>query len=253
VNARSGQLASRADPREDMIKKPRSPRLSLTLIFLLALVVPACTPETVEVTRIKIMERRVIERVIVTVEVTRIQQIVVTPKPTSTNIMSPGVSPTAEASPSPPPSTPTSASRPTAAGTTPPATSARKAGESLLATLEDTEQTLLPLVHALNSDPLPVDEIIALYGTIRGAPTLAIPEDAGELQSMYARYRDQIDNVLGQSTDLLTHLSQIQSGQANQTEVRPTDLALAREAASAATSTVEGLMREVEAYLDGLP
>jgi hypothetical protein len=107
----------------------------------------------------------------------------------------------------------------------------------------------LSLVQALNSDPLPIDLTIQLYDTLNAAPTLSIPESEAVLLSVHVRYREQINNTLVQGTDLYNHAVAIQSGEANQTEVSPTHLALARDAASAATSTLQGLIRELEEFL----
>lgn len=226
------------------------------LIMLLMITLSACKTETIEVTRIKIMERRVIERVLVTVEVTRIQRVVETPQPTSTQegLVPPNATVTLQLSPSPPTATATLAlPRPTAAATATPVSSGKQVAERLLTALRDTEQTLLSLVQALNSDPLPADYIIGLYNTLQSAPTFTIPQGETEVLSVYIRYREQIDYVPAQATDLYAHLAEIQAGEADQTEVNPTHLALAREAASAATSTIQGLIRELGTYLAAQP
>ena len=80
-----------------MISRFRALAAFLTLANLLTVALSGCTTETVEVTRIKILERRVIERIIVTVEVTRIERIVETPKPKPEG----DVSPVASATPRP--------------------------------------------------------------------------------------------------------------------------------------------------------
>jgi hypothetical protein len=179
--------------------------------------------------------------------VTRIQRIIETPTPTLDDL---SLRPTP--SPSPPPLTPTPApvieDQPTAA-----TFSARGSGERLLAAVGDMEQTLLALVQDLNSDPLPVAHVLELYAAIRAAPTLEIPAEEDVLLAIYTRYREQVDYVLGQATDLNTHLQAIESGEATQTEVSTTHLALARNAASDSTSTLQGLARELEAYLASLP
>ena len=239
-----------------MHKRARVLSVLAALIMVLAITLSACEPETIEVTRIKIMERRVIEKVLVTVEVTRIQRVVETPRPTSTReglvppelSVTPSISPTlltATATPAPP--------RATAAATATPVSSGKQVGERLLVALKDIEQTLLSLVQALNSTPLPAEQIIGYYNTLQSAPTFTIPQGETELLSVYIRYREQIDYVPAQSTDLYTHLSRIQAGEASQTEVNPTHLALARAATSAGTSTVQGLIRELEAYLAAQP
>jgi hypothetical protein len=206
---------------------------------LLSLVLCACQTDTIEVTRLVIKERRVIEKVIVTVEVTRIQRVVETPEPTP-DAFGPG---NPEPSPSPTP-TPTSAPRPAPAATAPP----RSNANTILAALKNMEQTLIPLVQALNSDPLPGAYIIQLYDTIRSAPTFDVSGDEPAIQSVYTRYREQVDYVLGQGADLYNHLVKIESGEADQTQVSPTHLGLARDAASTGTSTVQGLIRELENY-----
>jgi hypothetical protein len=226
------------------------------LIMLLMIALSACTTETIEVTRIKIMERRVIEKVLVTVEVTRIQRVVETPRPTSTQegLVPSNATETPQLSPNPATATATPAlPRPTALATATPVSSGRQVAEGLLTALQDTEQTLLTLVQALNSDPLPADQIIGLYNTLQSAPTFTIPQGETELLSVYIRYREQIDYVPAQASDLYAHLAEIQAGEANQTEVNPTHLALAREAASSGTSTVQGLIRELETYLAAQP
>ena len=224
------------------------------LLLLLTLALSACQTKTIEVTRIKIMERRVIERVIVTVPVTRIHTVVQTPTPTRGPLVPLNGTPSPELSPSPSPVTPTPAAPQANPATTPtPSFSGQETGEQMLAAVKDMEQTLLSLVQALNSDPLPQTQVIALYDAIQGAPTFSIPEDEAELQSIYMRYRAQVDYVLGQANDLYTHLVKIQSGEAEQTEITPIRLSLARDAASAGTSTVQGLIRELETYLSSLP
>jgi hypothetical protein len=107
-------------------------------------------------------------------------------------------------------------------------------GEFLLAALRSTEQTLLSLVQAVNSDPLPIDQTIQLYDALRSAPVLAVPDNQATLHSIYLRYREQIDYVLGHGTDLYAHAVKIQTGQAEQTQVSPIYLGLARDAASSA-------------------
>lgn len=235
-----------------MAHRPQSRFILLMLVALLTL--SACQTRTVEVTRIKIMERRVIERVIVTVEVTRIPRPTATPRPTPNDVLpldgvaTPTASnpptPTATAAPPPPP-----APQPTA----PPVSSARQTAEELLAGLKSTEQTLLLLVQALSSDPLPVPTIVTLYDTLRNAPELSIAEGDVELQSIDVRYREQLDFAVSKGTDLYNHLAAIQAGEAEQTEVSPIHLALAQEGASGATSNVQALIRELESYLATLP
>jgi hypothetical protein len=238
-----------------MTTRPHTLPRTLLLITLLTVALPACKTETIEVTRIKIMERRVIERVIVTVEVTRIHHVVETPRPTLDALAPPNPNDDVNLTPLPslPPPTVTPAPpRPaTAATETPP--SAQALGERLLVAIKDIEQTFLSLVQALNSDPLPRPRIIELYAALQLAPTFTLPADEAELQSVHARYREQVDYVLDQSADLYIHLVQIESGQATQMEVSPTHLALARNAASASTSTLQGLIRELEGYLASLP
>jgi hypothetical protein len=226
----------------------------LLWVTLLTIVLSACTTETIEVTRIKIMERRVIERIEVTVEVTRIQRIVETPKPvlatvtTSTNTVDLTPSPSA----TPPTPTPT-ATRRAPAVTATPRSSARQTGERMLAAVKDMEQTLLSLVQDLNSDPLPRAQIIGLYDAIRAAPTLSVPENDAGLQSAYARYREQVDLVVGQGADLYNHIAKIESGEAEQTQVSSIHLSMAQDAASTGTSALQGLMRELETYLASQP
>jgi hypothetical protein len=219
----------------------------LFTVILLTTLLSACQTKTVEVTRVTVKERRVVEYVKVTVEVTRVQRVVETPEPTMDD---PALQPTA--SPSPPPPTPTPApvieAQPTVE-----TFSARGSGERLLTAVSDMEQTLLALVQDLNSDPLPGAHILELYAAIRAAPILDIPEEEGVLLAIYTRYREQVDYVLGQAIDLNTHLEAIESGEATQTEVSTTHLALARNAASDSTSTLQGLARELEAYLASLP
>jgi hypothetical protein len=224
------------------------------MILLLGIGLSACVTETVEVTRVKIMERRVIERVIVTVEVTRIQRLIATPRPSPADIGPDAPTRTPEPSPGTPTASPTP-TRPSPTPGTPPPTvpSASRLGESLLAALQNAEQILLPLVGALNSDPLPVDQTVELYNTLRGAPTISVPEEEAELASIHSRYREQIDITLTQGNDLYNHLVQIQAGQANETQVSPIHLALARESASTATSTVQALLRELEVFLAAPP
>jgi hypothetical protein len=248
----------------------RSLALAMTLIFTLLLAAllsgcrAECEPETIQVTRI--LERRVIEKVLVTVEVTRIHRVVETPKPTAAGVVPPqGDDATPPASDSSSttatPATPTPSPPATAAPVSPRVTSTavtstartRRLGEELLTATRDAEQTLLALQQALNSAPLPIDVTIEMYGVLGDAPTFSIPEGEVELQSFYIRYREQIDHALVQATDLLTHLVEIQGGQAVQTEIRPTELSLARDAASASTSTIQGLIRELETYLASPP
>lgn len=238
------------------------------LMLLLGVALSACQtecqPETIEVTRIH--ERRVIEKVVVTVEVTRIQRVVATPRPTSGDVIPPQGEDTDQpasdlTSTTATPATPTSSPTATAAPIAPRATStaptsstgADRLAEDMLTALKNTEQLLLSVQQALNSDPVPVDETIDVYNMLGNAPTFSVPEGEAELQSFYIRYREQIDRALGQATDLLTHLKEIQAGQAVQTEIRPTQLAMARDAASASTSTVQGLIRELESYLAAQP
>lgn len=225
---------------------------TLTVVILLTIPLSACQKKitaTIEVTRVKILERRVIEYVEVTVPVTRIHRVIETPRPTPDDL-APQLAP----SPSPPATPiPTTASRPNPVQPTSAPSSARETGESLLAAVRDMEQTLLSLVQDLNSDPLPGAHILQLYAAVNAAPTFGVPEDEVALQSMYSRYREQVDYVLVQATDLRTHLEAIEAGEANQTEVSTTHLALARDAVSASTSTLQGLGRELETYLASLP
>jgi hypothetical protein len=227
--------------------------LTLVLISLSIVLLTACTSETVEVTRIKIMERRVIERIPVTVEVTRIHRVTETPRPTERNVSSDGATPTIEATPSAPPPTDTAVPEPTEPAQATAVPSARQASESLLSALQGAEQSLLALIQALNSQPIPVDQAVGLYNSLSSAQAVAIPEEEGALQSIYIRYREQLDLVSSQGTDLYNHLVQIQAGEAVQTEVSPTHLSLAQGAVSAATSTIQGLIRELEAYLASQP
>jgi hypothetical protein len=115
--------------------------------------------------------------------------------------------------------------------------------------MKDTEQVLLSLVRTVNSDPLPIDQTVQLYDALRGAPTIAVPEGSAELQSINARYRAQIDYVFGQANDLYNHAKKIQSGEAEQKQVSQIHLSLAQDAASVGTSTVQALIRELEALL----
>jgi hypothetical protein len=62
-----------------------------------------------------------------------------------------------------------------------------------------------------------------------------------------------LDYVLGQSNDLYIHLAQIEAGEADQTEVSPIHLSLARDSASSGTSTLQGLIRELEDFLTTQP
>ncbi len=237
-----------------MTGRPQTLSTALLLLQLLTLALSACQTKTIEVTRIKIMERRVIERVIVTVPVTRIHTVVQTPTPTRGPLVPFSDASDAELSPSPSPVTPTSsAPQANSAATPTPPFSGQETGEQMLAAVKDMEQTLLSLVQALNSEPLPRAQIIALYDAVQGAPTFSIPADEAELQSIHMRYRVQVDYVLEQASDLYTHLVKIESGEAEQTEINPIHLSLARDAASAGTSTVQGLIRELETYLSSLP
>jgi hypothetical protein len=237
-----------------MTGRPQNLSTVLLLLLLLTFALSACQTKTVEVTRIKIMERRVIERVIVTVPVTRIHTVVQTPTPTRGSLVPFNDASDAALSPSPSPVTPTPSAPQANSATTPtPPSSGKETGERMLAATKDMEQTLLSLVQALNSDPLPQAQVIALYDAIQGAPTFSVPEDEAELQSIYMRYRVQVDYVLGQADDLYTHLVKIQSGEAEQTEITPIRLSMARDAASSGTSTVQGLMRELETYLSSQP
>jgi hypothetical protein len=220
----------------------------LFTVILLTTLLSACQAEPVEVTRITVMERRVIEYVEVTVQVTRLQRVIETPTPTLDDL---SLQPTP--SPSPPPPTPTPEPVTNSAQPTVSTFSARGSGERLLAAVGDMEQTLLTLVQDLNSDPLPGAHILELYAAVRAAPTLDIPEEEAVLLAIYTRYREQVDYVLGQATDLNAHLEAIESGEASQTEVSTTHLALARNAASDSTSTLQGLARELETYLTSLP
>lgn len=226
----------------------------LPLAFLLAATLAACKPNEVEVTRIEILERRVIERVVVTVEVTRIQRLIETPKPTFDSLVpsSSNATPQPSASPSPVPDAPTP-EKPISAATAMPPSSARQTGESLLAAIKDTEQTTLALIQALNSDPLPIGQIIELYDQLGGAPAFTIPDGEDILQSVHVRYRGQIDFVRAQATDLYAHMAKIQSGEADNTKINPIHLSLARDAASAGASTVQGLIREMESFLASQP
>jgi hypothetical protein len=227
----------------------RHQTLLIIVVILLTVALGACQPKEVEVTRVTIMERRVIEYVEVTVPVTRIHRVVETPRPTADDL-APQLSPT------PPPPMPTSPPSTSTNPTQPPAptpSSARETGESLLAAVRDMEQTLLSLVQDLNSDPLPGAHVLQLYAAVNAAPTFNVPEDEEALQSMYVRYREQVDYVMVQATDLRAHLEAIESGEANQTEVSTIHLALARDAVSASTSTLQGLGRELETYLASLP
>jgi hypothetical protein len=238
-----------------MNRRARVVSVLSALMMVLVITLSACEPETIEVTRIKVMERRVIEKVLVTVEVTRIERVVETPRPTSTqeSLVPSEISATLTISPTLPTATATTAPPRPAAATATPVSSGKQVGERLLATLKDIEQTLLSLIQALNSTPLPADQIIGYYDALKNAPTFTIPQGETELLSAYIRYREQIDYVPAQSTDLYTHLAQIQAGEADHTEVNPTHLALARAAASAGASTVQGLIRELEAYLAAQP
>lgn len=227
--------------------------LTLVLISLSIVLLSACTSETVEVTRIKIMERRVIERVPVTVEVTRIHLVTETPRPTERNVSSDGATATIETTPSAPPPTDTAVSEPTEPAAATALPSARGEAEPLMSALQSVEQSLLALVQALNSQPIPVDQAVGLYNSLSSAPAVTIPEQEGALQSIYIRYREQLDLVSSQGADLYNHLAQIQAGEAVQTEVSPIHLSLAQEAVSAATSTIQGLLRELEVYLASQP
>jgi hypothetical protein len=223
-------------------------------VVLLCFLLAACQTETIEVTRIKILERRVIERVPVTVEVTRLYRVVETPKPTADDVLPPLPSPEDDLTPTASPATPTpTRMRPTAAATEVPGPSNAQPGQDLLAAVKGTEQTLLALVQALNSNPLPTDQAVQLYNTLQAAPTFTISDGATELGAYYIRYREQVDYVLAQGTDLYNHLLKIQTGEADQTQVSPTHLALAQEAASTGTSALQALLRELEGFLDSAP
>ena len=233
-----------------MASRSRTQLIILALTILPTIILSACVTETVEVTRIKILERRVIERSVVTVEVTRIQQPVETPKPTRNVLTPPTATATLSISPSPPPATVTpTAPRTTRAATATPVPSTNWAGESLSAAMKDTEQVLLSLIRAVNSDPLPIDQTVQLYDALRGAPTITIPEGNAEMQSIYVRYREQIDYVFGQANDLYNHAKKIQSGEAEQKQISPIHLSLAQDAASVGTSTVQSLIRELDTLL----
>jgi hypothetical protein len=226
-------------------------RKLLTLAALAVLAASGCGAETVEVTRIKIMERRVIEKVPVTVEVTRLYRVIETPRPTLAGIVPAGGSPTPQPSATVP--TETASATPTRASIRATATavpSRARLGQELMAALKDTEQVLLGLVQALNSSPLPVGPTIELYDTLAGVPTLDVPAEEPQLQSIYVRYREQVGFALDQDNDLYQHLAKIQSGEAAQTDVSPTYLGLARDAASTGTSTIQALIRELEDILN---
>jgi hypothetical protein len=220
----------------------------LTFILLLALTLCACQSETLEVTRIQVLERRVIERVVVTVEVTRLQPVTVTPRPTRVQPATPTPDVTADPSPTPTPASDSSTRAPAT-----PISSARETGETLLTALKDVEQALLSLVPALNSQPLPTGNVIQLYDALRGAPAFDIPEGETDLLSIYLRYRQQVEYVPDQGKDLYSHLTKIQSGEADQTGISTIHLSVAQDAASTGTSTIQGLIRELEAYLASLP
>ena len=100
---------------------------------------------------------------------------------------------------------------------------------------------------------MPIDTTVQLYNALRGAATVTIPEREDELLSIYTRYREQVDSTVGQGNDLYTHLVQIQAGEADQTQPSPIHLSLARDAASASTSAVQALLRELEVLLASLP
>lgn len=237
-----------------MISRSHATSILFALAMLLSVTFSACKPETIEVTRVTILERRVIEHVLVTVEVTRIQRVIETPKPTSDDVIPPSLSTTVTPSATLPVATATPTSTPpAAAATVVPVSSARQTGDSILVAIKDTEGTFLSLVQALNSDPLPIENIIALYDTLRNAPAFSISEDEVELQSIHFRYREQVDNASGQGTDLYNHLVKIQAGEASQTEVSPIHVNLAEAAASAGTSTIQALIRELEDFLASLP
>lgn len=223
----------------------------LVTLILLTLALTACTTETIEVTRVKIMERRVIERVVITVEVTRLQEVIVTATPGALR-RSPTADSNVEESPTPTSVTPTPAPRTTTLPSTP-TSSAQALAEDMLVALKAMEQDLLSLVQALNSTPPPTGTAIQLYDTIRNAPSFTIPEDEPVLQSIHLRYREQVTHIVQQGSDLYTHMSEIESGQATDTQLNPTHLSLAREAASAGTSTLQGLIRELEDYIASQP
>lgn len=220
---------------------------TLVLILSLTIVLSACQTKEIEVTRIEIKDRRVIERVVVTVEVTRIQQVTVTPRPATPTSRTSNRTP----SPTPPTTTATPLQPPRPAATEPP--SAKVTGERLLAAAQEMEQTLLSLVQALNSDPLAEAYVLELYAAIGAAPTFDIAQDQAELESIYARYREQVDYVMGEATDLRNHLAQIESGEANVVQISSIHLSLARNAASAGTSNIQALLRELEAFLASQP
>jgi hypothetical protein len=236
-----------------MLRKPLALPCALAMIILLGIHLSGCVTETIEVTRVEVMERRVIERVPVTVEVTRIQRIVETPRPSPVDVLPPDDAETPEATPETPSASPTP-TRPSPTPGTPVPTepSVNQSGQAMLAALQNVEQSLLALVSALNSSPPPVGQTIELYNSLRDAPRVSVPEAESELSSINNRYREQIENTLNQGSDLYKHLIQIQSGEATQTEISPIHLGLARDAASTATSTVQALMRELEAILAAL-
>ncbi|NIO39625.1 MAG: hypothetical protein GTO41_05180, partial [Burkholderiales bacterium] len=176
------------------MRKPLVVSLALALLTLLGLHLSGCVTETVEVTRVKIMERHVIERVPITVEVTRIQRVVETPRPSPIDVLPPDDTETPQASSETPSASPTP-TRPSPTPGTPAPTepSANQSGRAILAALQNVEQTLLVLVGALNSEPPPVDQTIELYDSLRDAPRVDVPEAETELSSINDRYREQID------------------------------------------------------------
>jgi hypothetical protein len=207
----------------------------------------ACRTETIEVTRIKIMERRVIERVPVTVEVTRIEREVVTPRPATGGPIPTRTSSTPEGSPTPA-ATPTQSIPPPtpAAPTWTALPDQAQTGQELMTALKNTEQTLLALIQTLNSSPLPVEHSVELYGALSGAPLVTAAETDPQIGSIHIRYREQVDYVLGQMAELYNHLVKIQAGEASQTTVSPIHLGLAQDAVAGATSNVQSLIRELE-------
>jgi hypothetical protein len=246
-----------------MTSRSRTLRILSVLTLLWMVGLSACATEAVEVTRITILERRVIERVVITVEVTRIHRVVETPTPTEDDRVPPLAGGTARASPVAPSATATvtppgpggtaTLSAPPAAATATPVPSVIQGGELLLAAMKESEQTLLALQGALNSDPLPTGTVIELYDVLSGTPTFSNTEDTPELASIYRRYREGMNHVVEQGTDLYNHATKIQSGEAAQTEISPIHLALAQSATSDSTSGLQGLIRELEVYLASQP
>ena len=115
-------------------KRPQSLANVWALIILSTHVLLGCSvTRTVEVTRIKILERRIIEQVEVTVEVTRIQRVTATPRPTVKPVSPDGDSPDVLVTPGSSTPTPSATATVTPTTATPTRIQTTKRGEDLLA------------------------------------------------------------------------------------------------------------------------